>query len=174
MPKLKRTTYRVKDKGGPMGGREITYEAPEFVLSEFLRTPNAEHFIKKAYEAEVRKIAREVEEGKNGSVKADLSTYEMIVARSLKFTKSEVTHWLETRDWARIAKYNDPEGLRKSMEEWLPSLATRVNYRDSRPSNAVAEKVVAALADTPDPVADFLFVMLTVPRPHEIDLVELL
>ena len=50
------------------------------------------------------------------------------------------------------------------MEAWLPKLASRANYQDEQRSKAVAEKVIAALASNPDPVADYLFVILSVPR----------
>jgi hypothetical protein len=173
MPKTQAVTFRVKDKGGPMGGREITFEAPMFDLTEFLKTPNADEFIKKAYHAAAKKIAREVEEKKNGSVPADLQSYEMIVARSLKFTKADVANWRASRDWGRISTYKDPEGLRQSMEKWLPQLAMRVNYLGPQPSRKVAEKVIAALADNPDPVAEYLFVTLSVERPSVSDLLEL-
>jgi hypothetical protein len=173
MPKLKTTTFRVKDKGGALGGKEVTFEAPEFSLEEFLRTPNAEEFIKKAYESAAKKIAREVEERKNGSVKADLKSYEMIVARSLSFTKADITQWLQSRDWQRISHFKDPDGLRRSMENWLPNLAMRVNHLGPQPSRDVAVKVVAALADKPDPVAEYLFVVLTVERPNDIELLDL-
>ena len=59
------------------------------------------------------------------------------------------------------------------MEAWLPNLAMRVNYLGPQPSRNVAVKVVAALADKPDPVAEYLFVILTVERPSAGDLLEL-
>ena len=173
MPKTKTVTFRVKDKGGPMGGREITFDAPEFVLSEFLKTPNSGEFVKKAYEAAAKKIAREVEEKKNGSVLADLQSYEMIVARSLKFTKIEIAKWVQTRDWSRISSFKNPDELRRNMEAWLPNLAMRVNHLGPQPSRTVAVKVVAALADKPDPVAEYLFVILTVERPPDDEMLEL-
>ena len=173
MPKLVSTTFRVKDKGGAMGGKEITFRAPEFLLDEFIRTPNAGEFIKKAYDAAAKRIAREVEERKSGSVNADLTSYEMIVARSLKFTKADITQWLQNRDWNRIASFKDPESLRRSMENWLPNLAMRVNHLGPQPSRTVAVKVVATLADKPDPVAEYLFVILTVERPSDSELLEL-
>jgi hypothetical protein len=170
MPKLKTTTFRVRDKGGTLGGKEITFQAPEFSLDEFLHAPNAEEFIKNAYKSAAKKIAREVEERKNGSVKADLASYEMIVARSLNFTKADITRWLQSRDWQRISLFKNPDGLRRSMENWLPNLAMRVNHWEPQASRNVAVKVVAALADKPDPVAEYLFVVLTVERPDDIEL----
>lgn len=167
MQKMEKITYRVKDKGGPSGGQEISFEAPAFDLQDFLKTPNADAFIKKAYQAAAKKIALEVQDKRNGSLPADLTSYEMIVARSLKFTKADISHWLKTRDWSRIDSYKDPASLRKSMEKWLPSLSLRVNHSPEGLSKKIAEKIVAELADNPDPIAEYLFVTLTVDRPQE-------
>lgn len=167
MPQTQKITFRVKEKGGPMGGREISFDAPEFNLPEFLKTPNSEEFIKKAYISAIKKIAREIEEHKNGSLPADLTSYEMIIARSLKFTKPDITRWLETREWSRIEAFKDPAALKASMEKWLPRLASRTNSLRMELSRNVAVKVIAALADKPDPVAEYLFVTLTVERPQE-------
>ena len=173
MPDMERVTYRVKNKGGKMGGQNISFEIPAFDVKEFLKTPNADEFIRKSYYSAAKKVAREIEEHKNGSVPADLQSYEMIVARSLSFTKADIADWLATRDWARIAAFKEPEALRKSMEKWLPSLASRVNSLPPQPSRNVAEKVVAALASKPDPIADYLFVVLSVERPQGHELLEL-
>jgi hypothetical protein len=147
-----------------MGGRNISFGAPVFDFDEFRKTPNAGEFVRKAYNAAVKKIAREVEGRENGSVPADLGSYEMIVARSLKFTRADIVRWLNERDWSKIAALKEPERVRASMENWLPTLAGRVNYLQERPSNNIALKIVATLAGKPDPVADFLFIVLTVAR----------
>lgn len=164
MKAMETVTYRVRDKGGKLGGHEISFDVPVFDMDEFIKTPNADEFIKKAYLAAAKKIAREVEEDKSGSVPADLSSYEMIVARSLKYTKADIENWLNNKDWSRISGLKDPVAIRKKMELWLPTLSSRVNFRGEKPSRNVAEKVIAALADKPDPIADYLFVMLTVNR----------
>ena len=76
-------TFRVRDKGGPSGGKTISQSVPEFEFANFIKTPNAEEFVKKAYYAGVKKIMREVEERKNGTTVSDLQSAEAIVARSL-------------------------------------------------------------------------------------------
>lgn len=164
MPKLESITFRVKNKGGVLGGKDVNFQFPEFILADFLRTPNAEEFVKKSYLAAAKRIAREIKEEKNGSVPADLESYEMIVARSLKFTKADIEGWLRTRDWTKIANFKDPEKTRRVMEKWLPGLSGRTNFLEEEFSLKVAEKVVATLANKPDPVADYLFVILTVQR----------
>lgn len=153
--------YRVKDKGGLLGGKEIQREIPSFSLEEFMKAPNAAEFVKKAYYAAAKKISREVEENKNGSVPADLTTYEMIIARSINFTKSDINSWLATRDWARIESFEHHQSLRLDLEAWLPNLANRNNHLRPQLSNKIAERLIAALAGDPDPVADYLFVLLT-------------
>ena len=46
MPKTQSVTFRVKNKGGTMSGNQITFEIPEFDLTEFQKTPNAIRIIK--------------------------------------------------------------------------------------------------------------------------------
>lgn len=152
-----------------MGGMEISFDIPEFSLESFLRTPNVDEFIKKSYHAAAKKIAREVEAEKNGSVKADLSSFETIIARSLNFTKEDIKEWLGTRDWTRINSYKDSQTIRRSLEKHLPDLASRINHLPKELSKKVAEKIIAELADKSDPIADFLFSTLTVERPSGSD-----
>ena len=156
--------FRVKDKGGALGGKEITSDIPVFDFEEFMRSPNADEFVKKAYYAAAKKITRELEEGKNGTVAADLSSFEMIIARTLNFTRSDIQKWLAGRDWSKIAKFEKASEIRTYLEDWLPQLASRVNAQHAQFSNKVAEKVITELSDKKDPIADYLFVLLTVKR----------
>ena len=156
--------YRVKDKGGVLGGKEVVSEIPSFNIEQFMSTPNAGEFVKKAYYAATKKISREIAEKKNGTVPADLSSFEMIIARTLNFTKGEIKEWLDTRDWSRIANFKNPTGTRAALEAWLPTLASRVNTQHAQFSDKVAEKLIAALASKPDSIAEYLFVLLTVSR----------
>lgn len=155
---------RVKDKGGTLGGQEIEYTFPAFEIDEFMKAPNAGEFVKKAYLQATGRIAREIKERKSGSVSADLESFEMIIARSLNYTKADIAQWLDSRDWSRIDSFAKPAELRRSLERWLPKLAMRVNEVDEQLSNKVAEKLVATLAGKPDPIAEYLFVLLTVRR----------
>lgn len=81
--------HRVTDKGGKLGGQEIEYNIPMFDIDAFMRTPNAGEFVKKAYHAAALKIAREIKGRKSGSVSADLESFEMIIARSVHYTKAD-------------------------------------------------------------------------------------
>lgn len=59
-------SFRVKDKGGPSGGKTVSADVPAFDWESFKKTPNAEEFVKKAYFASVKRIIREIDEHKNG------------------------------------------------------------------------------------------------------------
>ena len=162
-------SFRIRDKGGPSGGKIVSGEVPTFDLRGFLKTPNAEEFIKKFYYASVKKIIREIDETKNGSVIADLSTTEAIVARSLSFTKNEIKEWLKTRDWKRANTVKDMEKVLQVIERALPDLASRTHCFTPEEAERLAEKVIAAVADMPDPIADFLFTTLTTVRASDSD-----
>ena len=164
MQEMEKFSYRVKNKGGKLAGKNIDVHAPKFDMTQFIKAPNAEEFIKKAYAAAVKKIAREIEEGKNGSVDADLQSYEMIIARSLCFTQADITQWLKSRDWSRISHKKNPDELRKFLENKLPKLAMREPGMEHKNAILIARELIAPLADKPDPIADYLFVVLTVER----------
>ena len=169
MPKRINVTFRIRDKGGPSGGKTVSRDAPAFDLDSFMRTPNAEEFVKKAYLSVVKKIIREIEEQKNGSVTADLASTESVIARSLSFTKEEITEWIRTRDWARADQVKDMPKLLPVIKERLPDLAARRNPFSAEKSAELADKVIAAVADDPDAIADFLFTILTTQRDSEED-----
>ena len=162
-------SFRIRDKGGPSGGKTVSGEVPKFNLEDFLKTPNVEEFIKKSYYASVKKIIREIDEKKNGSVTADLSTTEAIVARSLSFTKEEIRDWLKARDWSRATNVKDIDKVKRVIERALPELASRRHQFTPEEAMKLADKVIAAIADTPDPVADFLFTTLTTVRASDSD-----
>lgn len=167
-------TFRIRDKGGPSGGKTVSHDVPDFDLEGFMRTPNAEEFVKKAYFAVIKKIIREIEEKKNGSVTADLASTEAVIARSLSFTKEEISEWIKTRDWTRADQVKDTSKLLPVIKERLPDLAARKNPFSAEVSAKLADKVIAAVADAQDAIADFLFTALTTPRnPEEDDLFSL-
>jgi hypothetical protein len=105
-----------------------------------MRAPNAEQFVKKAYFAAVKKIIREVEESKNGSVASDLDSTESVIARSLAFTKDEITEWIKTRDWQRATQVKDMVKLLPVIDRYLPILATRKNPFEEGESSKLADK----------------------------------
>ena len=155
---------RIRGKSGPSGGKTLSGDIPEFSLEEFRKTPNADVFVRKAYFAAVRTIMREIDQGTSGTVPDDLQSIESVVARSLKFTKDEIREWVQSRDWTRVKDNKDVPALVKRMEELLPELAARRNIFDEEASRQVADKVIAAVCDEQDPVAEFLFTTLTTVR----------
>ncbi len=159
--------FRVRDKGGPSSAKTLTQDIPDFDWTNFKNAPNAEEFVKKAYYASVKKIIREIDEKKNGSVISDLSTIESIIARSLTYTKDEINEWIKTRDWDRANQVKDMGKLLPILKLRLPTLAARKNDFSDEESSKLADKVIAAVADTPDPIADFLFTILTQSRTEE-------
>lgn len=154
-------TFRVRDKGGPSRGRILSEDYPAFDLALFMKTPNVEAFIRKQYHSTVKRIIREIREGKNGSQASDLNSFETIVARSVSFTKDEIADWMRTRDWQRATQVKDMAKLLPLLERQLPALANRRRPFSEETAVNLADKVIAAVADDPDPVADFLFTTLT-------------
>jgi hypothetical protein len=157
-------TFRIRDKGGPSAGKTISQLVPKFELADFIKTPNAEEFVKKAYYASVKKIMREVEEKKNGSTVSNLQSTEAIVARSLTFSKEEISDWVKSRDWSRAVQVKNIEKIKAAMIKNLPQIAMRKNPFSPEIAERIADVVVAAVADSPDPVADYLFSVLTLPQ----------
>lgn len=152
-------SFVVRNKGGPAGGQLLSAEVPAFDWGQFKNTPNAEQFVKKAYIATVKKIVRESELRQNRTDNLDLSSVEAVITRSLSFTKSEIKDWIDTRDWSGNEK------AKSILEKHVSSLASRDNPFSDELSKKIAGDVIASVADDADPVADFLFSILTKPRP---------
>ena len=160
-------SFRVKDKGGPSSGKTVSADVPTFDWESFKNTPNAEEFVKKTYFAAVKKIVREIGEHKNGSVKSDLDSAETVIARALSFTQDEIKEWLKTRDWSKAIQIQDIAKVLPEIEKHLPKLASRRNHFTAEVSAKIADKIIAAVTDDPDPIAEFLFTTLTTPRPAD-------
>jgi len=160
-------SFLVRDKGGASAGSTISVDAPEFNWEDFKNTPNAEEFAKKAYFAAVKKIAREINERKNGTTKSDLSSVEAVIARSLSFTQDEIRKWFETRDWTKANQVRDIATVLPKIEKSLLILASRQNPFSAEASEKIAYKIIASVADDQDPIADFLFTILTTSRSDE-------
>lgn len=157
-------SFIVRDKGGPAGGKTLTGAAPAFEWENFKNTPNAEAFVKKAYIAACRKVIREIDSQQNRSDATDLASLETVIAKSLSFTKEEIRDWIKTRDWSRASEVRDVSKLLPEIEKKFPALASRINPFPKEHSDLLAVKVVAAVADKADAVADYLFTVLTTPK----------
>lgn len=153
--------FTVKNKGGESAGKVLENEVPDFDWEEFKKLPLARVFAKKAYFEEVKKIMREIEEGrKNQTMECDLQSMESIIARSLKFTKEEISEWLDKRNWDKFPKLKNPEQL-ESLKERLLNLSRGSVIFEEELRKKYAD-YVAEVADKPtDVVADYLFSRLS-------------
>lgn len=104
---------------------------------------------------------REVEEGlKNQTMECDLQSMESIIARSLKFTKEEISEWLDKRNWDKFPKLKNPEQLESLKKRLLTLSRGPVNFEEE--SRKKYADYVAEVADKPtDDVADYLFSRLS-------------
>lgn len=161
-------SFRVKDKGGKSGGKWLSGSVPAFDWESFKNTPNAESFAKKAYFATVQKILREVEEHTNGSNECDLDSVETVIVRSLTFTQDEIKAWFKTRDWSRVSQVPNIAEVLPVIEKKIPQFAARGNPFSLEKSGKIADKIIAAVADDQDPIADYLFTILTTQREDEL------
>jgi hypothetical protein len=161
MTNKKSITFRVRDKGGKSGGNTLSGDVPEFNPQAFMATANATEFLKKVYFSAVKKIIREIEDGKNKTSLSDLESFETIITRSMAFTQAEIKEWIETRDWTRANTVKDMGKLLPIIQADFPKLANRKHRFSRSEADKLADKVIAAVADDPDPIADFLFSVLT-------------
>jgi hypothetical protein len=169
-----RFSYRVKEKGGKSAGLVLENDVPEFVWEDFIRTPNAERFVKKAYEGVVKKIMRELAEGVNSSKAHHLESMEYVIARDLNFTRAQIAEWCETRDWSLVAFKGDRDKAISFLKSELPKLASGGSAIDKNYRKRVAEIVMEVSDYKLDSVAEYLFSELTSPIGKEEELIWLL
>ena len=142
----------------------ISGEAPEFVLQEFMSAPNAKEFIRKAYISSIRKIVTDIDEGRSGTVTSDLESMEAVIARSLKFTREDITDWINSRDWTQVKNVANIGLVTANMKKLLPELATRRNPFSAQDSERVVLIVMAAVMDKDDPVGEYILTTLSTER----------
>lgn len=172
---MSHTTIRftVRKKGGPSAGKTLEQSVAEFNWEKFKNTPNAEAFVKKAYFAAAQKLTRELHESKSQTEEHHLQTMESLIARSLKFTKTEIQDWCESREWGRVTFKADAEKAIGILKENLPKPSSSefcfpINLRER------AAEIIAEVADAKlDPIADYLFVKLSQKSKDEIALDDL-
>lgn len=153
--------FTVRNKGGKLGGETLEHQVAEFDWSTFKNTPNAEAFAKKAYDAEARRLIREIYEGNRQTSDHHLQSMESLIAKSLKFTREEIEEWCNSRDW-RCAKFKcEPEKGIAVLKEHLPGLSSS-EFRFPEKLRCRAAEIVAEVANiNTDPVANYLFSKLT-------------
>ena len=153
--------FRVRNKGGKLGGEILEHQVAEFDWSTFKNTPNAEAFVKKAYYAAAKKLVREIHEGNRQTGDHHLQSMESLIARSLKFTREEIAEWCDSRDWG-CAKFKvETEKGIAVLKEHLPGLSSS-EFRFPEKIRSRAAEIVAEVANiNADPVANYLFSKLT-------------
>jgi hypothetical protein len=158
-------TYTVRDKGGPKGGKTLTAQVPKFDLQVFVNLPNFEVWANKKYDDDAKRIVREIEQGTNGTVQSDLESMSSVIMRSLYFTKEQIETWVEQRDWTKAISKASPEQLKKVFLQFASDFANRqIPMKLRADAERIAKDVDAAVADYPnDPVADYIFSILTSP-----------
>ncbi|MDP2816313.1 MAG: hypothetical protein Q8O19_06505 [Rectinemataceae bacterium] len=153
--------FTVRNKGGVLGGQSLEHEVADFDWVSFKNTPNAEAFVRKAYFAAAKKLVRELHEGKNQTEEHHLQSMESLIARSIKFSREELTDWCESRDWSRASFTIEPQRAIQLLKEHLPSLSSS-EFAFPEKLRLRAAEIVAEVADSKsDPVADYLFVKLS-------------
>lgn len=156
-------SYKVRQRsnGSPVAGKMVSIVIPPFDWEVFKNTPNAQQFVKKAYDVEAKKQARIAAEKELDNDPKIVRTMEEFLLEGLRFSSTEIKAWLGTREWAK-AQFKKPEEGRKALEQYLPLVATERGLSDLflRWSSKDRERVygyVADLADRPDdPIADFI------------------
>ncbi len=157
----KQIRFTIRNKGGKLGGQTIKHDVPAFDWETFKNLPNAETFVKKSYFAAAQRIVREIHEGKNSTDEDHLQSVDSLITRSVKFTQKEIKDWLKSRDWEQAHFKVDKNKAIELMETNLPLLANSKSSFPEQLRNRAAE-IVAEIADTgADPIADYLWVMLT-------------
>lgn len=152
--------HTVKNKGGESAGKVLENEVPDFDWEEFKKLPLARVFAKKAYFKEVKKIIREIEEGKNQTMECDLQSMESIIARSLEFTEKEISEWFDKRNWDKFPKLKNPEQL-ENWKKRLLALSRGPVFFGEESRKKYADYVAGAADKPTDDVADYLFSRLS-------------
>lgn len=148
-------TVRKRKSGSSVAGKTLERAVPAFDWEDFKRCPNAAEFAQKAYFQAVRELVRE--EALQQFPADSLHSMESVLTNSLSYTKDEVTEWIDSRDWAS-AKLKMPT---EQATEILKKKLTKVSVVSAAEKDRLAE-IIASVADTPDPVAEYLFSRLTI------------
>lgn len=153
----------VRNKGGKSAGMDLENEVPDFDWEEFKKLPLARVFAKKAYFEEIIKIMRESAEQKNQTMECDLQSIESVIARSLTFTKPEISEWFDRRNWGvdGLPPELESTAARERFKAKLLTLSRGPVIFEEKQRKKYAN-LVAKVADKPtDDVADYLFSRLS-------------
>ena len=157
----KNIRFRVRNKGGVLGGKTLEHEVADFDWALFKNIPNAEAFVQKAYFAAAKKLVRELHERKNQTEEHHLKSMESLVARSIKFSREEIVEWCESRDWSRASFSVEPSKAIQLLKKHLPGLSSSDSAFPEHLRRRAGE-IISDVADSKsDPTADYLFVKLS-------------
>ena len=78
-------------------------------------------------------------------------------------TKNEIKEWVDSRDWVKATAIKNPTEFIPYLKKNLPNLSSRTHPYDQKIADKVAD-IVAAVADTPDRIADYLYSTLTLTK----------
>lgn len=148
-------TVRKRQSGSSVAGKTLEREVPAFDWEGFKRCPNAAEFAQKAYFQAVRDLVREEERQQYPS--DSLHSMESVLTNSLSYTKKEIVEWIDSRDWD-AAKLKIPVDQATDI---LKKKLTKVSVVSAAEKDRLAE-IIASVADTPDPIADYLYSRLTI------------
>ena len=148
---MEKIQFKVRRKGGKSAGKTITAIVPKFDWEAFKKLPNAEQFVRRAYQASVRELARKEDEKKLSAIDADpLSTLESVILSAIACRKVDIDEWFAARDWAAVGTSDE---MVKSLRKWMDN--------PPRDKLDVIREHIAGAADSPsDWVADYLFTKL--------------
>ena len=98
---------------------------------------------------------------------------ESTIARSIKFTKKEITDWCNSRDW-KNANLKDRDDAVRLLSDTLPAFALDENtIRNMAARQRVAEIIADVCDFEMDPVGEYLWARL-MQEPAEDDLLPML
>ncbi|MBE0472504.1 MAG: hypothetical protein IBX55_23725 [Methyloprofundus sp.] len=150
--------FRKTEKNKQRAGTTIKVDVPEFDWDEFIKTPLVKEFIEKQYYKVVDRLVKEVALKRNGTTFQDYSSFEPIIMRDLQLTQTQISEWLDSRDWD-APKFKDLAGAKKFLMEKLPCLSSQKGWElfpNGEDRHKIADKVLNWVVSDDEYIADFL------------------
>ncbi len=134
-------------------------------------TPNAELFVRRAYNSHVQKIVRDILLAKNGTSDDHLQSIEAVIGRSINFTKKEIEEWCKSRKWgdANFQSNEDREKIIENCTKKLPEFAVNEYSINKELWPRIAEIITELSNRKKDDITEYLWIKLTQKR-EEVDL----
>ncbi|KJS04730.1 MAG: hypothetical protein VR73_13795 [Gammaproteobacteria bacterium BRH_c0] len=164
-----KTEYKDKEwfeYKGRMGRGLKGAMVPKFNWNQFIRIPGAEAFVRHTYFSELKRLIREIDESRNGTNIAHLDSVESVITRLTPVKQKQVEEWLNSRDWSKATfsgvDFNKSISVAKTLILKLFKGELYV-ISDARYQNKLSD-IIADLADSRDPIAEYLYALLTRPK----------